>query len=149
MEQGNNNIGSQSLAKHLVGFELWSFQFWKLCLNPCTVCYCNNQFHSITTRDLVVAWKKWFDLKLNALYEHRIWFNLQNLSFCTLPWFWQIKYGSQLSKDMIYDTLRYDIIQLILVKIKGLNYLIHTLCNANLKKIYQVWNTPHTLKQDR
>ena len=91
---------AQSLAKHLVEFELWSFRFWKLCLNPCMGCYCNNQFHSVTSRHLVVAWEKWVDL--NALYKHRIWFNLQSLSFCTLPRFWQIKYSSQLLKDMIW-----------------------------------------------
>ena len=45
--------------------------------------------------------RKWVDV--NALYEYRIWFNLQSLSFCTLSWFWQIKYSSQLLKDMICD----------------------------------------------
>ena len=31
----------------------------------CMGCYCNNQFHSVTTRHLEAAWEKWVDL--NAL----------------------------------------------------------------------------------
>ena len=62
-------------------------------------CYCNNWLNSVMVVDLVLTWGKWVCLLVHRIItrginEYKMWLKLKNISLCTLPWLWQIKYSN-------------------------------------------------------
>ena len=62
-------------------------------------CYCNNRLNSVMAVDLVLIWGKWVyflvhRIIMSGINEYRMWLKLKNISRCTLPWLWQIKYSN-------------------------------------------------------